>query len=102
MTCLPENDPSFEECTELRNSKARIAALQQRMQNVERLLGENTKITENINLDTKAILEAFQTLRGGVRIVKILGEIFKWATGIVVGAVSCYYLIKDHKIPWHF
>lgn len=99
MSCIP-TDPDGD-CAEIRNTKVRLAALQQRLQTLERLVIDNTKLTETIHKDTSELLETFKTLRGGIRSLRILGEIFKWVTGIIVGAASMYYTFREHHTwPW--
>ena len=102
MTSCDLVPKSFTECEDLKNIKVRMAALQQRMLHVEYMVEENAKMVQSIHDNTVALIEAFNTMQGGVRSIGILGNVVRWAAGIFAAVVSAYYVFKDGKVTWPF
>lgn len=71
---------------------ARLDAFEKRVTSIEQGLAENTKATLEGNRDAREILELFQAVKGGMKVLGWLGNALRWV-GIVAGAgMACYGL----------
>lgn len=49
---------------------------------------------EGLRGDVKELVDAWKTARGVVRFVRLLGNITKWAAGVVAAVMAVWALIK--------
>lgn len=81
-----------------RAEDARFLALETRCSNIEKCLAENTELTAGVKADTSAIVEAWQAISGGVKVLGVLGKIAKWAS-YVVGFVGGVWALMHGQTP---
>lgn len=74
-----------------------LSELQARMLAVERSLSRNNQITAGISTDTAALLEIFQSVKGGFKVMGWLGVVAKWVAAMVAAIVGTYALIQSAR-----
>lgn len=60
----------------------RLDALEKRVEGIERGIEKNTEATLEGNRDAREILELFQNVRGGFKVLGWLGAAAKWVAAI--------------------
>lgn len=61
-----------------------------RMDDIERELRENTAATLEGNRDAREILEIFQAVKGGIRVLGWIGIAVRWVAGFGGAAMAIY------------
>lgn len=79
-----------------RPSDSELGHLEERVNAVEAALKENTRATLEGNRDAREMLEIFQAVRGGFKVLGWLGAVAKWVGG-VLGAVGALYAAWHHS-----
>ena len=69
---------------------ARLDAIETRLDAIESAQRENTAATLEGNRDAREMLEIFQAVKGGFRVLGWLATAVRWAGYIAVGAAAIY------------
>jgi hypothetical protein len=72
--------------------------LSSRMDTFEKQLADNTAATEAIKTNTQGIVDAFQAMQGGLKVLDTLGRVFKPVAAFVaavVGVVTAWFSWKS-------
>lgn len=72
-------------------------ALAKRVQAIEKSVHDNNEATLEGNRDVREILEMFQTVKGGMKVLGWLGAAIKWL-GVVAGALLALYGLYNAAI----
>jgi TolA-binding protein len=76
----------------------RFRQLELRVNRLERGLHVNTVMTAETGKNTKQILEIFQTVSGGLKILGWLGVVAKWLAAILAAITAVYALIHNPRM----
>lgn len=71
-----------------RSADPSIASLSTRVASLEEGLKANTEITKKIEQNTAPMLEAWQAIVGGLKVLGFLAKLAKWASWIAAGAAA--------------
>lgn len=81
---------------------ARIDDLAQQHQTIAVAVAENTVITKKIEASTSGLVEAWEAISGGLKVLNFLGKCAKWialiATAITAG-YSAFYAVTHGMKP---
>lgn len=72
----------------------RIAGLEVGHSELKTAIHDNTELTKSIERNTSGLIEAWEALSGGLKVLNLLGKCAKWVT-IVVGMVTALWT------AWH-
>lgn len=62
-------------------------------------LAENTQITREIQANTKDIVDAWNAMVGGLKVLGFLAKLAKWGTWIAGAAGVVWYFVKTGELP---
>lgn len=62
----------------------------ERMDHIEEALRANTAATLDGNRDAREVLEIFQAVKGGIKVLGWIGGVARWAAPIATLAVAAY------------
>lgn len=76
----------------------RLVAMGKRIDGLVFDVQQNTVITKRIEESTSGLVEAWEALSGGLKVLNVLGEIAKWVTIVVtmVTAVWTAFYVATH------
>jgi hypothetical protein len=77
---------------------ARLDEGDQRMARMEGQMAENTAITKRVDMNTAAIVDAFQTLQGAFKVLELLGKLARplaWIGALGVTLYSFWSQVKS-------
>lgn len=67
-----------------------LDALEKRVEAIEVGVQENTKATLEGNRDVREVLEMFQTVKGGIKVLGWIGNVVRWVGYIAAAGLAVY------------
>jgi hypothetical protein len=89
-----------------RAADAQISSLCERVGSIERgnkrleaQVAENTEMTKRIEANTAGVVEAFNAVLGGLKVLGFLARMAKWASWLAAGGGALWVLAKTGHLP---
>ena len=77
----------------------RVGSIEQSQVRLEAQVAENTEMTKRIEANTAGVVEAFNAVLGGLKVLGFLARMAKWASWILAGAGAVWVLMKTGEFP---
>ncbi|WP_457321643.1 hypothetical protein [Roseateles sp. P5_E11] len=77
----------------------RLEGIENRVSTIEKAVSENTRATLEGNRDAREILELFQAVRGGFKVLGWLGTAAKWVAGVAAAVSALWVLFHQVNGP---
>lgn len=82
-----------------RADDARLKALEERTTRIEHAVAENTSLTKTVNTNTAAIVDAWNAMAGGLKVLVWLAKAAKYVTYALGFVAAAYAVLKGGSPP---
>lgn len=95
------DDAAFKDffVSKLQEGDRRMSGMEASMQELRGQMQSNTLITVEGKGEIREVLDILRAVKGGLKVIGVLGSVVKWAAAIVLAGMTLYSAWKG-ELPW--